>query len=313
MTFNGSQNTVIGIDNQNLIFNNLLNSNINEIETIEDVYPYITDEKKNITFIRYDNSTKKVKIPKSLRKNELYSTANLYKIHKYSDILLSYNGLTLNEDESLINDIPEGSEIYIIEELKDIDSQYYKKYLEKHNNEKKISILFETDNGLMRNMIFTLNTTIEEIIKIYLFEMNIPEKYKNNYNFICNAEIINNESSTLSKKNILENSKILVSEKNSLLNNAKKGKALKATIKYHEKNFSVNIGTLNQIKELFTKITNLINIDQDKTLEIKGKHYKIDDNNTFSAIGIRKDFVCKIKDGNKETKKRKDPSSCVIF
>ena len=116
--------------------------------------------------------------------------------------------------------------------------------------------------------------------------------------FICNAEIINNESSTLSKKNILENSKILVSEKNSLLNNAKKGKALKATIKYHEKNFSVNIGTLNQIKELFSYLKNHIkDFDQATILEIKGKDYKIDDNNTFSSIGIRKDFVCKIKDG----------------
>ena len=86
-----------------------------DIETIEDVYPYILENKKNITFIRYDNTIKKVMVPNSLRKNELYSTANFYKLNRYADIILSYNGLTLNEDESSINDINAGADIYIIE------------------------------------------------------------------------------------------------------------------------------------------------------------------------------------------------------
>ena len=120
-------------------------------------------------------SIKKVKIPKSLRKNELYSTANKYKLYKYADILsLSLNGRNLDKDESSIDDINDGSEIYIIEELKDVDSEYYTKYLKKHDNEPLITILFHSVNTI--NLRFSYNTKIQEMLKIYLFLRNIPRK-----------------------------------------------------------------------------------------------------------------------------------------
>ena len=175
------------VNNQNINFNNPINNNISQIEE-EDVYPYIEEDKKNIIFKRDDNSIKKVKIPKSLRKNELYSTANKYKKYKYADILsLSLNEINLNKDESSIDDINDGSEIYIIEELKDIDFEYYKKYLKEHDKEELISIIFNY-NDLKRTFRFSYNSTIKEMLKIYLFETNIPEKYKEDYIFIYNAK-----------------------------------------------------------------------------------------------------------------------------
>ena len=164
------------VNNQNINFNNPINNNINQIEIVEDAYPYIKEDKKNIIFKRDDNSIKKVKIPKSLRKNELYSTANKYKKYKYADILsLSLNGRNLDKDESSIDDINDGSEIYIIEELKDVDSEYYTKYLKKHDNEPLITILFHSVNNTI-NLRFSYNTKIQEMLKIYLFLRNIPRK-----------------------------------------------------------------------------------------------------------------------------------------
>ena len=283
--------------NQNFMnFNQNIND-INQNEIIEDVYDYIIEEKKNIIFIRYDNSTKKVKIPNSLRKNELYLTANLYKLNKYSDITLSRNNLNLSADESSISDIPEGSEIYIIEEL-DVDSQYYKNYLKKHENETKINISFETNEGRRRNLSLTLNTTIQEMIKIYLFESNIPEKYKNDFTFHFNGMTINNEKSTLYEfQTIANGSKIQVIENSYLVPHKIKGKPIKASI-MNKKDllFNFKIGTLNQIKDLYSYLrTRINNFDEIQKIEIEGREYKNEQNNTFSSIGIRKDFVCTIK------------------
>jgi hypothetical protein len=316
MAFYGNPNYIMnfGNINHNIIFNNQMYNNMNKTEEIEDVYPYIIEEKKNIIFIRYENSTKKVKIPKSLRKNELYSTAKLYKLNKYSDIILSYNSVNLNDDESLIDDIPEGSEIYIIEELKNIDSQYYKKYLEKHSTEKQINIIFEREDHSMKNLRFTLNTTIQEMIKIYLFEMNIPEENKNDYFFIFSAETINDSNSTLFEKQMCKGTPLVkVIEKNIVKCqcHANKGKILKATIKNNRNVIcAFEIGTLNQIKDFYSHLKKSLNdFDKIKIIEIEGKIYEdYEANNTFSSIGIRKDFVCKIKYENE-----KISSGCLIL
>ena len=284
----------------NLIINNNITTN-NEIkgkEEIEDVYPYILEDKKIINFKRYDNTIKKVKIPKSLRKNELYSTANYFKINKYADILyLTYNNLNLDRDESSINDIIDGAEIFIIEELKGIESNYYKNYLKNHDNENLINILFVQSGPLPKTLTFSLNSTIKEMLKIYLFEMNIPEEYKNNFAFIYNTKTINNSSDLL--KNIFKNnSQIEVIEKNTLGTQVKKGKILEVEIK-HNNNllFKCNIGTLNQIKDFYLLMEdNINNFKNIEKMEVEGKDLKKEDEkSTFSSIGIRKNFICKIK------------------
>ena len=44
----------------------------------EDIYPYIKEEKINITFNINNKKTKTIKIPCTLRKNELYYTAEVF-------------------------------------------------------------------------------------------------------------------------------------------------------------------------------------------------------------------------------------------
>ena len=61
------------------------------------------------------------------------------------------------------------------------------------------------------------------MLKIYLFEMNIPEEYKNNYTFIYNTITINNSTDILN--NIFSNnSQIEVIEKKILGAQVKKAK-----------------------------------------------------------------------------------------
>ena len=50
-------------------------------------------------------------IQNSLRKSELNSLANNYKLNKYANIVLYYKNMSLNKDESSINDIMAGKEI----------------------------------------------------------------------------------------------------------------------------------------------------------------------------------------------------------
>ena len=270
---------------------------IDEDQDDIDEYPYILEEKTIIKFIRDDNTIRRVKIPISLKKNELYLIANNYKLREFSDIILSHKNTILNNDDSSINQIKLGDEIYIIEELEGIDAGYYKKYLEKHKNDKLININFEKMNGSKKNMVFSVNTTIKEMIKIYLFESDIPEKYKNKFCFTYNAESLNiNDTLSLSQKGFSDSSIIKVIEMNDIYNKDNiKGKILKATFtKKKEIIKTCYIGTLNQVKDLFSLLHDLPNSEIIQNIKIKGKIFENDEIRTLSSFGIRDDFICEI-------------------
>ena len=48
----------------------------------KDLYPYIKEERKEIIFVNTTNESKIVKIPLSLRKNDIYAIAEKYKSSK---------------------------------------------------------------------------------------------------------------------------------------------------------------------------------------------------------------------------------------
>ena len=270
---------------------------IDEDQDDIDEYPYILEEKTIIKFIRDDNTIRRVKIPISLKKNELYLIANNYKLREFSDIILSHKNTILNNDDSSINEIEKEDEILIIEELEGIDPAYYKKYLEKHKNDKLININFEKMNGSKKNMVFSVNTTIKEMIKIYLFESDIPEKYKNKFCFTYNAESLNiNDTLSLSQKGFSDSSIIKVIEMNDIYNKDNiKGKILKATFtKKKEIIKTCYIGTLTQVKDLFSLLHDLPNSEIIQNIKIKGKIFENDEIRTLSSFGIRDDFICEI-------------------
>ena len=144
--------------NQNINFNYQMNLNMNMINQIQyinmmmpqmnqmilslqkqqqknyiDIFPYIKEDKKEIIFITSDNKLEYIKIPKSLRKNELYYSANRFKNFKYSDIKLFHKNNLLENDDSSIDNISINDSIKIVEEL-DVDLSYYNSLLEKYKN-----------------------------------------------------------------------------------------------------------------------------------------------------------------------------------
>ena len=174
---------------------------------------------------------------------------------------------------------------------------YYKKYLKRHNNENLININFETIYGLKNNLALSKNTTIKEMIKIYLFETNIPLKYKNNFQFNYNTQTLdNNDNSPLYENGFNEGSTIKVIENKIIGDNYNiKGKQLKANFKDKVKNKIIKtycIGTLNQVKDLFSLLNNDLpqNPENNKIIKIGKKKFEYNEEKTFSFFGIRKDF-----------------------
>ena len=107
----------------------LPNSNIND--DIIDLFPYIKEEKKIIKFINSNNNSNSIKIPISISKSDLYSIADNYKSHPTFKFILSYKNIMIKEDESSIEEIPEGAEINIIEERPIPNTCYYDKLKKK--------------------------------------------------------------------------------------------------------------------------------------------------------------------------------------
>ena len=285
---------------------NIMNNQMKEANNCEIIneYPEIKGEKKTIILIRNDNSKKVINIPKYLSKSELYLIANKYKINTYSTICLYYNNSLLKNDDSNIDDISNGNEIYMIEELLE-NTSYYKNYLQKHKNEELKSIIFDCSSTPVNKKLikqFSPNTKIKEMIKIVLYEMQIPEANKNEFSFSFNAKTLdNNDNLTLYEKGLMNNSIIIVFQR--IISNNENIKGIKLLVNVKFKNniiLSVYIGTLNTIKDLYILLQNNL-LDKNiiiKNLKINKQKYEVDDERTFSSLGIRGDFTCKINEQN---------------
>ena len=224
----------------------------------QDCYPNNKELKKYIYFIRnIDDQRIGVKIPFSLKSEELYQAAENYKLYKYSDLKLFYKNNYLKEDKTPIGLIIDGEEINIVEELDDIDFTY-QSYLSKNANNKKINIIFSFTDGFKRSMIF--NSTLGILF----------------YN--------------------KDNQIILLNKPYNLNNLIFKGKIIKVKI-YNKEKLILNwkIGTLNTIEELCNYIENhLSNCRNIQKLKIGGQELEKDDKRIFLSIGISNNFICNI-------------------
>ena len=131
--FNGMNqiNNNINFNMNNNCNNNFTNQITNNDDKIIDLFPYIKEEKKLIKFTNSDYISKSIKIPISITKNDLYSIANNYTSHPTLKFKLSYKNIMIKEDESSIEEIPEGAEINIIEERPIPNTCYYDKLKKK--------------------------------------------------------------------------------------------------------------------------------------------------------------------------------------
>ena len=285
---------------------NQLRDEINKKE-FEDIYPYINEKKINITFISEDNKKfENIKIPFSLKKNEIYATANEFKDinnrNIYSDIKLFHNNKLLENDDSTIECILDGDLIKIIPDV-DYNNSEYKSLLEKHKNSPIINIIFIGNSGFKLIRPFPNNITIKKMFEIFFKSIKIKENKIKEFVFIYSGEYINiYDNELLKNKFHNSNANIEFYLKNNVVNYpCGPGKVLSITIE-NDKNLILNIeeGTLEQIKNFCYKLKGRLNDYGYQLLDnpiIFPEEIELKDNDirTFSSIGIRNNFTCKVK------------------
>jgi len=263
----------------------------------DDIFPEIKEDKINIILILHNNTRQNIKIPSSLRKNELYFVAERFQILKYSDIKLYYKNQLLANDESTIEFISNGDSISM-NEILDVDLNYYNSLISKNSSKDLYNVTLETSSKKI-NRAFPKNATIEEIIKSFLSIMRIPFKlYLKDYYIRYGHWVLHLEDKNVLYENI----------SNVLLNFCEvekrkcHGKLLSVTIKNGNdiltKEFAA--GTLEQIKNFYEGIKSKLYTNNYKLMGnpiiVPGEiELKQDDERTLSSIGIRENFICKVK------------------
>ena len=100
------------MNNMNNNFNQNMNNNNDNNDIYktepEDIYPYIKEPKSEIIIVTAENKRKRIIIPKSLRKNELYYTSTKFRCYKYSTIKLFHNTELLDNDDTQIEHLSNG-------------------------------------------------------------------------------------------------------------------------------------------------------------------------------------------------------------
>jgi hypothetical protein len=279
----------------------------------KDVYYYINEEKKVIIFERNDQRQFRVKVPLSLRNNELYYTAKKYKINEFSDMDLFYNNKLLNNDDSPINIIENGGKVIIVENLDEIKTSYYRnEYLPNLPGDDVINIVFKFSFGKTISMAFYRKTKIRDMFKMFFQDNKVLEKGKQYYKFTFNSDTLNtNNSSSIESLFKCDGKTINVDIYKT--ENPNKGKELEVKIKNKGKiTQKTSIGTLNQIKSLYFKIEqSFSNGKQIKRIITKDIEIKKNDERTFSSRGIRNNFTCTVificdKENEEEKEKGKE-------
>ena len=157
----------------------------------KDLYPYIKGERKEIIFVNTTNESKIVKIPLSLRKNDIYAIAEKYKSSRYYEIIqLNHNNKTLDNDDSSIDFILNVDSIKIIEFL-DCNTSYIDSLLLKHKNSPIIhNIQIQKDTGFKLILHLPNDITFFEMKKAFYAKMKIPFKYINEFKFLYKVQDI---------------------------------------------------------------------------------------------------------------------------
>jgi len=275
----------------------------------KDVYYYINEEKKVIIFERNDQRQFRVKVPLSLRNNELYYTAKKYKINEFSDMDLFYDNNLLNNDDSPINNIANGGKVIIVENLDEIKTSYYRKeYMPSLPRDDIINIIFKYSFGKTVSMTFSRKTKIRDMFKMFFQDNKVLEKGKQYYKFTFNSDTLNiNDDSPIGTLFNSDGKTINVDIRKN--ENSIKGKELEVKIKNKGKiTQKISIGTLNQVKSLYFKIEQSYSDGkQIKRIFTKDFEIKKDDERTFSSRGIRNNFTCTvIFIGDKENGEEKE-------
>ena len=271
----------------------------------EDIYPYIKEPKKEIILVSSDLKRKRILIPEFLSKNELYYTSTKFRRHKYSEIKLFHNTVLLDDDDTLIEGISNGDIIKINEYL-DVDTSFSETLLLKYKNSKRVNIICTTtSNGIKYTIFLPVDITVLDMMKAFFAAMEVPFKYFEG-KFIYNGMDLTDKKNESLKDLFKDLSSINITyfSLDNLIGgdhfyNLKTGKILNFNIKFNNSNHKFTVGSLVQVKEFYKALEECakysLGIKMDKVILNPGNiEINKDDERTFSAIGIRKDFECKL-------------------
>lgn len=147
---------------------------------------------------------------------------------------------------------------------------------------------------------FPENITAKELIKVFCNKMYIPYEKRNPFNFQIGNSFLNKEDDI---NPIIDCNKIYV-QKLSVFPCPFYGKLLKVSLKIKNEKGKTIIsngyaGTLEQIKHFYNNLNKLINssyeILESPLIYPEKISINLNDERTFSDIGIRKDFTCNLK------------------
>jgi len=293
---NGNEYMNFDYPNQIKNISNLLSLNYHKLDksdNIENPLYYIEDPKVIIRFMNSDYKEFKVNIPLSITNYDLYSIAQNYKCFKnnkkhlsgnHSNILLIYNNLILNRDETSISYINNNDIIFIIEPRNFPDDSYYNSLQERTKEKGIISFRFTSGNKIISRA-FPDDIKIYEIYKSINLEFGLDI---NTYNLLFNGSQlkINDDRDG----SIMFGCKIFILEESHSFC-TRFGKVVIATIIINKQNENISIGILNSVKDLRTRTQNKNLLKKLKKLIIGNKVIEKDDTMSLFSLGIKNDFT----------------------
>ena len=275
--------------------NSMLHKTNNNDDNIIDLFPYITEEKKIIKFINSNYQSNSIKIPISINKRDIYSISDNYKSGPSLKFILSYKNIMIKEDESSIEEIPEGAEINIIEERPIPNTCYYDNLKTKYGYDDIRNITFSESSGIKKVLLFPGKTTLSDVKIAY---NNIYGLNENMSFFIYDGETLkDNDKRSIKDLTNSYNLTIIVYK----LNFERKGlgQLLKgnATVKIKKgekeeiKNYEIEIGALESTSSLYEVIENRLSMDKKiKKLYLNNKEINRENEKSLLSLGIKEGF-----------------------
>ena len=272
------------------------NSSNNNNDNIIDLFYYIKEEKKIIKFINSDYKSYSIKIPISINKSDLYSIADNYKSHPSLKFILSYKNIMIKEDESSIEEIPEGAEINIIEERYIPNTCYYDSLKKKYGNDDIRNITFKKSDGYQKVLQFPGKATLSDVKISFYNKYGLNE----NMNLLYSAEKLKDNDERMIKDITSSSSFFMyIYDPMKIYNRKEFGKIifgnLTAKIKTGEKediqNFKIEIGALESTSKLYRKIESLLcKSKKIKKLYLDNKEINKEDVESLKFLGIKEGF-----------------------
>ncbi len=292
---NNQLNMLLNQMNQNNQMNQI-NMNLNPVENnsikIDINSANLFNNKDPIKKLKFKNMSNNViynaTISKYFTRNELYSLIGLYE----RNFILIYKDDILENIESNIDDIPDGTTIEIFNKTKEGYHKkhlYYHYLLDKYKNSFKINVIFIYSTGEKYTINFPSDISISQMIKVVKYEHELH----GDICFICYGHRLkDNDNSKLSQNFKHSNVEITVVVPHEL----ECGfhiKDIKAIILVKDKNIvkTTNVNRHNSIQSLISIIEKLIEA-KIKKLYIEDKLMDLKDEKSIASLGIKDDFIC---------------------